>query len=215
MNKKVTNTAFSGIAATLLPKGKTNHNMLKLPVPLDGHSVSRIDLNSAEARELRDVDIIVWDEAPMAPKQVMPVKEKAISPEEIIELCIKSSPLWKQFEVIELTENKRADPKAKQLPRTLLILVMAQVMMKMTCHEYDAGKERVYNSVDTAENWKGPPPPPEVLKKFVDANFAQPVLKLKVNSIVILLRNLNIDKGLCNGTRMRILDMGEDFSPVK
>ena len=71
------------------------------------------------------------------------------------------------------------------------------------------GEERVYKSIDHAENWQGPPHLPEAFLRFTDANYSKPVLKLKKNAIVILLRNLNIDKGLCNGTRMRIIDMGD------
>lgn len=59
MEKIVECTAFSGIAATLLPKGKTNHNMLKLPVPLTADSISRIELGSPESTYLRNIDIII------------------------------------------------------------------------------------------------------------------------------------------------------------
>jgi len=61
-----------------------------------------------------------------------------------------------------------------------------------------------YTSVDTTESGTIPP---EVLNKSISSGLPPHVLRLKKDSIVILLRNLNMDQGLCNGTRLRILEM--------
>ena len=37
------------------------------------------------------------------------------------------------------------------------------------------------------------------------------VLNIKMNSVIILLRNINIRLGLCNGTRMRVIRLHENF----
>jgi hypothetical protein len=44
-NKSVVCMAFTGSAACLLPNGRTCHNVLKLPVPLNEDSVSGLELN--------------------------------------------------------------------------------------------------------------------------------------------------------------------------
>jgi Cdc6-like AAA superfamily ATPase len=44
-NKSVVCMAFTGSAACLMPNGRTCHNVLKLPVPLNEDSVSGLELN--------------------------------------------------------------------------------------------------------------------------------------------------------------------------
>ncbi|KAH7818405.1 putative ATP-dependent DNA helicase PIF1 [Monocercomonoides exilis] len=64
--------AWTGIAATLLPKGKTVHSLFRLPVPIEEHNaISLMELNSEEAQSLRKVKCVIWDEAPMAPKYAL------------------------------------------------------------------------------------------------------------------------------------------------
>jgi hypothetical protein len=61
--------SMSGIAALLLEGGRTAHSRFRLPVPLplDG-VVCNVKPRSVLADLLRDAAIIVWDEAPTAPK---------------------------------------------------------------------------------------------------------------------------------------------------
>ena len=66
---KIVNTmSYTGMAATLLPNGKTVHKTLGLPVSLFSDSTSNIKLQSKEADHLRYSDVFIWDEAPMAPR---------------------------------------------------------------------------------------------------------------------------------------------------
>lgn len=60
--------AITGIAADLMDGGRTAHSRFGLPVPLLNGSVSRITGQSKEAELFRQVDLIIWDEASMAPK---------------------------------------------------------------------------------------------------------------------------------------------------
>jgi hypothetical protein len=63
--------ASSGIAALLLPGGRTAHSRFKIPVQgLDKDSVCFISRQSPEAALVRAADLIVWDEAPMMHKHV-------------------------------------------------------------------------------------------------------------------------------------------------
>jgi len=68
MKKSVICMASTGIAAILLPHGRTVHTTFALDVPLRHDSVSNIKTRtSAAALRLLEADIIIWDEAPMSP----------------------------------------------------------------------------------------------------------------------------------------------------
>ena len=43
------------------------HSTFQLPLELNETSTSNMTLNSKKAKILREADLIVWDEAPMAP----------------------------------------------------------------------------------------------------------------------------------------------------
>ncbi|XP_062017408.1 uncharacterized protein LOC133733784 [Rosa rugosa] len=58
-------TATSGIAATILPGGRTTHSRFKIPLNLDASSTCYISKQSDLAELIRKSSAIVWDEAPM------------------------------------------------------------------------------------------------------------------------------------------------------
>lgn len=58
--------AWTGIAAMLLPNGRTVHSRFKLPLKLTESSVSFLKVNSKEAEIIKAARLIIWDEAPMA-----------------------------------------------------------------------------------------------------------------------------------------------------
>ena len=63
---------WSGIAAVLLEGGRTCHSRFGLPVPMPREDVtSSIKAQSARAEVLRKSRLIVWDEAPMAPREAL------------------------------------------------------------------------------------------------------------------------------------------------
>lgn len=63
--KIVLPVASSGIAATLLPGGRTAHSRFKIPVNLDEYSFCNIGHNSDIAHLIRSTRLIIWDEAPI------------------------------------------------------------------------------------------------------------------------------------------------------
>jgi hypothetical protein len=71
------------------------------------------------------------------------------------------------------------------------------------------GEEKVYLSIDDiSEDDKRKHRYVTDLLNSVNPNgFPKHELKLKKNAIIMLLRNLDIRDGLCNGTRMQIMDM--------
>ncbi len=67
-NKQVIAVASSGIAATLLDGGITAHSKFRIPIAIHEDSVCNFSLQSPEAQYLKEIDLILWDEAPMAHK---------------------------------------------------------------------------------------------------------------------------------------------------
>jgi hypothetical protein len=67
-------------------------------------------------------------------------------------------------------------------------------------------QERTYYSVDSTDKDSNNIIQTEVLNHSESAGMPPTRIRLKRNCIVMLIRNLNIEKGLCNGTRLRILD---------
>lgn len=57
--------ASSGIAATLMPGGRTAHSRFKIPIVIDEYSMCSISHASDIAELIKRTDLIIWDEAPM------------------------------------------------------------------------------------------------------------------------------------------------------
>jgi hypothetical protein len=58
--------ASSGVAALLLPGGRTAHSTFRIPIDnLDAESLCHISKQDKRAQLLQAIDLIIWDEAPM------------------------------------------------------------------------------------------------------------------------------------------------------
>lgn len=58
--------ASSGVAASLLPGGRTAHSRFKLPLDLDSKSTGHISKQSSLAKMIVECKLFIWDEASMA-----------------------------------------------------------------------------------------------------------------------------------------------------
>ncbi|XP_056697484.1 uncharacterized protein [Spinacia oleracea] len=63
--KIVLNVASSGIAALLLPGGRTTHSRFEIPIEILENSTCNISRKSQLAELIRHTSLIIWDEAPM------------------------------------------------------------------------------------------------------------------------------------------------------
>ncbi|XP_064637877.1 uncharacterized protein LOC135494057 [Lineus longissimus] len=132
-------TATSGIAATLLPNGRTLHSRCKVPVQtLDDSSVCNISKRSATAELFRQCKLLVIDEVTMGHRrvyeavnrtlqdirnsdkpfggitvvlsgdwrQILPIVRRG-SRADIVNACLKSSPLWTHAQVMQMNANMR------------------------------------------------------------------------------------------------------------
>ncbi|KYM96549.1 ATP-dependent DNA helicase PIF1 [Cyphomyrmex costatus] len=295
-NKRICTMAFTGIAATLLPEGKTVHKTFGLPVPLFIDSSSSIKIQSKEAHYLKEIDIFIWDEAPMAPRyaleivdrtlrdimnndlpfggkfivlggdfrQLLPIKVHGTR-SEIINLSIKFSSVWKYFINCSLTENMRVLPEeiefAKfllnigngilndsndniQLPDCCIVSINTDIVQdiygdlirnkefdkiakcailsarnadvdeinKRVVELLDTFEEKIYTSIDSTENCDNNDEIskvllPEYLNTLSPSAFPPHELRLKPNCVIMLIRNLSINEGLCNGTRLMIIEL--------
>ncbi|XP_076290998.1 uncharacterized protein LOC143214169 [Lasioglossum baleicum] len=72
--------ASSGIAATLLPGGRTAHSTFKIPIGLDRSEtpICNISRNSDLAKVIQDCHLIVWDECTMANKKAIEAVDRTI-----------------------------------------------------------------------------------------------------------------------------------------
>ncbi|KAG5597666.1 hypothetical protein H5410_038898 [Solanum commersonii] len=59
-------TTSSGVAASILPGGRTAHSRFKIPINVDENISCNINKQSSLACLIRDAKLIVWDEASMA-----------------------------------------------------------------------------------------------------------------------------------------------------
>uniref|UniRef100_A0A914YY26 ATP-dependent DNA helicase n=1 Tax=Panagrolaimus superbus TaxID=310955 RepID=A0A914YY26_9BILA len=73
MGKKVLIMAWSGIAASLYPMGRTCHNAFKLDFPFENDSNSSLKPSSEHGKMIQEADLIIWDEFPMAPRHALEV----------------------------------------------------------------------------------------------------------------------------------------------
>ncbi|XP_059168222.1 uncharacterized protein LOC131950184 [Physella acuta] len=70
--------ASSGIAATLMPGGRTAHSRFKIPIIVDDNSVCNIETNSNTAGLLRQTKLIVWDECSMARRECFEAVDRTL-----------------------------------------------------------------------------------------------------------------------------------------
>ncbi|XP_050278136.1 uncharacterized protein LOC126719646 [Quercus robur] len=100
-------TATSGIAATLLPGGRTMHSKFKIHLTLDVSSTCSINRTF---RDIMEVNLPLGGKVLILGgdfRQVLPVVPKGTKTE-MIDACIVKSPLWKDVKVLHLKQNMRS-----------------------------------------------------------------------------------------------------------
>ncbi|EFA12009.1 hypothetical protein TcasGA2_TC016134 [Tribolium castaneum] len=312
LKKNYLAVAWTGIAATLLLQGRTVHSTFRLPLRLTKVSKAGFPLGTLQAEQIRNTILIVWDEAPMTPKnavlavdrylrdlmnnnvpmggkvvvfggdfrQLLPVLPGA----HVNEICmetIKNLPFWNSIKQFSLKTNMRAKtvtdtcmpgysefllkvgdgriPYVKmptscfnashnliEIPQQFLINtknaliehVFGSVIQPddnisqkaILCPTNNAvreintillerliGEERNYYSIDTYD--AAPDDqlhiPTDLLNSIDTSSLPPHILTLKVGAIVMLLRNIDIEAGLCNGTRLKVISLHETFIQVE
>jgi hypothetical protein len=68
-NKIAVATATSGVAASIMPGGRTAHSRFKVPLTLEDGAVCTFTKQSGTAKLLRKASLIIWDEVTMMKRQ--------------------------------------------------------------------------------------------------------------------------------------------------
>ncbi|KAG7972490.1 hypothetical protein I3843_07G186700 [Carya illinoinensis] len=71
-------TASSGVAASILPGGRTAHSRFKIPLNADKSSTCNVSKQENLAKLLRLAKLIIWDEAPMSTKHSIEALDKML-----------------------------------------------------------------------------------------------------------------------------------------
>ncbi|XP_074099261.1 uncharacterized protein LOC141527592 [Cotesia typhae] len=242
--------AYTGIAALLLPDGKTVHKTFGLPVHLYTDSTSNIKIQSKEANNLKNVDLFIWDEAPMSPKyavevvnkllqdimnnskpfggkifvlggdfrQLLPIREGGTR----TEIIIGDGSLNDSDDNIEIpahcfaNENDNIvssmygsiilEKKYDDLADCVILSARnldVDELNNQIVNILNKNTEKVYTSIDTLETFESKNQNREVilteyLNTLSPSCLPLHLLRLRQYTIVILIRNLNIQEGLCN-----------------
>ncbi|KAG6717889.1 hypothetical protein I3842_04G122900 [Carya illinoinensis] len=107
-------TTSSGVAASILPGGRTAHSRFKIPLDTDEHSICCVSKQSVIAKLLRVARLIIWDEAPMSRKQHIQALDKMLRDINDSELTfggkvvVFGGDFRQVLPVFHLTENMRA-----------------------------------------------------------------------------------------------------------
>ncbi|XP_050875562.1 uncharacterized protein LOC127079184 [Lathyrus oleraceus] len=80
-------TASSGIAATLLPGGRTAHSRFKIPIDIQLSSICGIQKQKDLANLIRVASAIIWVEAPMTNKNYLEALDRSLQ-----DICSKNAP---------------------------------------------------------------------------------------------------------------------------
>ncbi|XP_058810633.1 uncharacterized protein LOC131675610 [Phymastichus coffea] len=293
-NIKICVMAYTGIAATLLPQGKTVHKTFGLPVPMFQDSSSNIRAQSKEAQQLRETTVFIWDEISMAPRYALEIVNKTLqnfmnnnlpfggkviivggdlrqlfpikvhgTRNEILSLYVKYSTVWKNFTKFSLSTNMRILPNEVEFSKFLLdlgngtlndeddkVILPEQCILPpnddlidvifgklikekkfqemskcaiLSARNIDVDEinkqitnllnndcERIYTAVDSVVHNNGEIDDvilPEHLNHLNPPSLPHHELRLGKNCIIILIRNISINEGLCNGTRLQIIDL--------
>lgn len=83
----------------------------------------------------------------------------------------------------------------------------------------DASTEKIYEAVDSTENCDNGDFDDAILPEYLSTlnppNVAPYELRLRQYSIIMLIRNLTLSEGLCNGTRLMIFELGTNVLRCK
>ena len=71
-------TATSGIAASIMPGGRTAHSHFKIPIKLSGNTMCSFTKQSGTAKLLRKASLIIWDEVAMTKRQAVEALDSSL-----------------------------------------------------------------------------------------------------------------------------------------
>lgn len=70
--------ATSAVAEVLLDEGRTAHSTFSIPITCTAESTCSISVVSSLAEQIKDTDMIIWDEAEMCQKHCIEAVDRSI-----------------------------------------------------------------------------------------------------------------------------------------
>uniref|UniRef100_A0A914Z393 ATP-dependent DNA helicase n=1 Tax=Panagrolaimus superbus TaxID=310955 RepID=A0A914Z393_9BILA len=235
MGKKIVIMAWSGIAASLYPMGRTCHNAFKLDFPFENDSNSSVKPASEHGKMIKDADLIIWDEFPMAPRHALEFKltenKRALTNEIEFKkfiLSVGDGTFGENPNLIEIPEQCKSKGDIVQevfgdsLTNFDAATVMKRAILATWNEDVDGLNEKVLQLLDeeTEATYLAQDVyhyGDEVLQSVGEIHEGYKTkrikglpnfeLRLRINGIVILIRNLSIEDGLCNGTRLVVTNL--------
>ncbi|KAL4287942.1 hypothetical protein AHAS_Ahas19G0236600 [Arachis hypogaea] len=196
--KIVLNVASSGIASLLLPGGRTTHSLFCFPIDLNEESV-----------------VVLGGDF----RQVLPVIPKGTRAE-IVMASINSLILWKYCSC----GVQKEDEIIVDIPSDLLISPTDNPIQDIVSAIYSDIHVNHDNALYFQERVIVAPTVDIVqqindfvvdtipgLENITCSGIPKHVLKLKKGAPIILLRNIDQENGLCNGTRLIVQDLGDNI----
>ncbi|XP_010230258.1 ATP-dependent DNA helicase PIF4-like [Brachypodium distachyon] len=71
-------TATSGVAASIMPGGRTAHSRFEIPLNIQEGGVCNFTKQSGTAKLLQKASLIIWDEVPMTKRQAVEALDKSM-----------------------------------------------------------------------------------------------------------------------------------------
>ncbi|XP_010480897.2 PREDICTED: uncharacterized protein LOC104759696 [Camelina sativa] len=191
--------ASSGIAALLLPGGRTAHSRFKIPLIVTKDSICEIKKGTMLAELLIKTDLIIWDEAPMSHRHTFEALDRTLRD-------------------LLSTEDCSANEKPFDGKTVLLGGDFRQILPVIphgTRADTVGGEAKEYLSSDSigkADTVRADYEalyPVEYLNSLEFPGLPKHKITLKIGVPIMLLRVINQKEGMCNGTRMIVTNLGE------
>ncbi|XP_034936444.1 uncharacterized protein [Chelonus insularis] len=252
----------SGIAATLLPHGKTVHRTFGMPVPLFSDATSNIKPRSKQYEYLKKCDLFIWDEAPMAPRYALELVDRTLRdimnntqlfggkilalggdfrqllPVSTNAPRIANGTLNDSNDYLTVPDDCIADEHCNIVDNLygptirnetfddftkLAILAPRNTDVDEINNDVvnllDATTAKIYKSIDSIDQCDNSDINDAIVPEYVNSlnppNFPPHEFRLRLNTVVMLVRNSSINEGLCNGTRLLIIDLGNNVLKCK
>ncbi|KAG2690570.1 hypothetical protein I3760_09G193200 [Carya illinoinensis] len=224
-------TASSGVAASILPGGRTAHSRFKIPLNVDKNSTCSVSKQSGLARLLQTAKLIIWDEAPMSKKKSIEALDKMLKDINDSELSFGGKVIvfggdFRQIlPVIPTAMLIPHENDAASLDRlidavfhdisdysTNISNMMNRAILTPKNNYVEEintlliqrfpGELKQYYSFDESIDASEQAIMEDFLHTLTPNGLPPYELLLKENCPIMLLRNINPSEGLCNGTRL-------------
>ncbi|KAF7811768.1 ATP-dependent DNA helicase PIF1-like [Senna tora] len=238
----VLNVASSGIASLLLPGGRTAHSRFCIPIDISEVSICNIKQGSDLSELLFETKLIIWDEAPMANKYCfealdrtmrdvlrfsnplsknLPFGGKVIvfggdfrqillvipkgSRQDIVNAALNSSYLWSHCKERAILCPTLEDVDA--INNCMLSMLPGDEVSYLSSDSIYKSDMNVQSLEDIYT--------PKILNSLRCSGVSNHVLKLKVGTPIMLLRNLDRSMSLCNSSRLIVTQLGKHVIEAK